>query len=224
MRVVTDDETYDAAVVVVAAGAWAADLLSPHLTLPPLVVTQETAFHFAPRDPHPWPSFIHYDRIACYGLETPGEGVKVAEHHTGPVVTASGRDFVVDATARERVATFVEGWLPGLVPEPVSEVTCLYTNTATEDFVLDRVGPVVVASMLGTRVQVRAAHRTHGRRSGRRRRHPRVPLRARTFHELLGACTQSYASACSVSRRAITRRHNVSSAPSKIESTRASTK
>ena len=32
------------------------------------------------------------------------------------------------------------------------------------------------------------------------------------------------ASACSASRRAMTRRHNVSSAPSKIESTRASTK
>ena len=146
VQVVTDDEIYDAAVVVVAAGAWTADLLSPHLTLPPLVVTQESAFHFAPRDPQPWPSFIHYDEIACYGLETPGEGVKVAEHHSGPVVTASGRDFVVDASARERVATFVEAWLPGLVPEPVSEVTCLYTNTTTEDFVLDRVGPIVVAS------------------------------------------------------------------------------
>jgi sarcosine oxidase len=36
--------------------------------------------------------------------------------------------------------------MPGLEPAPVSEVTCLYTSTETEDFVLDRVGPVVVAS------------------------------------------------------------------------------
>jgi len=72
--------------------------------------------------------------------------VKVAEHHTGPEVTAAGRDFVVDAAARDRVTSFVEQWLPGLVPAPVSEVTCLYTNTATEDFVLDRVGPIVIAS------------------------------------------------------------------------------
>jgi sarcosine oxidase len=145
-RVVTDDETYDAAVVVVAAGAWVGGLLDAHLALPRFVVTQESAFHFAPREPVPWPSFIHHGAVFQYGLETPGEGVKVAEHHTGSEVTAATRDFVVDAAARERVVTFVEQWLPGLAPAPISEVTCLYTNTATEDFVLDRVGPIVVAS------------------------------------------------------------------------------
>lgn len=146
IRVVTDDESYDAAVAVVAAGAWAAPLLAPHVEVPRLVVTQESAFHFAPREPLPWPSFIHHGASARYGLETSGEGVKVAEHHTGRTVTADTRDFEVDAGARERVATFVETWMPGLEPTPVSEVTCLYTNTATEDFVLDRVGPIVVVS------------------------------------------------------------------------------
>ena len=146
VRVITDDETYDSAVVVVAAGSWVGDLLGSHLSLPRLVVTQESAFHFAPRKPVPWPSFIHHGAIFQYGLETPGEGVKVAEHHTGPSVTAAERDFVVDVAARARVVKFVEEWLPGLTPDPVSEVTCLYTNTANEDFVLDRVGPIVVAS------------------------------------------------------------------------------
>lgn len=146
VRVVTDEETYDAAVVVVAAGSWIGELLGPHVTLPPLGVTQESAFHFAPCEPVPWPSFIHHGAIFQYGLETPGEGVKVAEHHTGPTVTAAARDFVVDGAARARVVKFVERWLPGLAPDPVSEVTCLYTNTVNEDFVLDRVGPVVVAS------------------------------------------------------------------------------
>ncbi len=145
-RVVTDDETYDAAVVVVAAGGWIEPLLAAQVSLPELVVTQESAFHFAPRESTTWPSFIHHGPIAQYGLETPGEGVKVAEHHSGPRVRAATRDGVVDAVARRRVTEFVESWLPGLVPEPVSEVTCLYTNTATEDFVLDRVGPIVVVS------------------------------------------------------------------------------
>ena len=36
--------------------------------------------------------------------------------------------------------------LPGLHPEPVAEATCLYTTTPDDDFVLDRVGPVVLAS------------------------------------------------------------------------------
>jgi monomeric sarcosine oxidase len=146
-RVVTDDETYDAAVVVVAAGGWLEPVLGAHLALPKLVVSQESAFHFAPRDEQQtWPSFIHHGPIAQYGLEAPGEGVKVAEHHSGPPVTAATRDGQVDPAARARVVEFVERWLPGLVPEPVSEVTCLYTNTATEDFVLDRVGPIVVVS------------------------------------------------------------------------------
>lgn len=147
VHVVTDGETYDATVAVVAAGGWVAELLGADTGLPDLVVTQESAFHFPARDPsEQWPSFIHHRRVAVYGLETPGEGVKVAEHHAGPVVRAETRDFVVDAGARERVVAYVDSWMPGLVPEPVSEVTCLYTNTATEDFVLDRVGPIVVAS------------------------------------------------------------------------------
>jgi sarcosine oxidase len=146
VRVFTDSETYDAAVAVVAAGAWVEPLLEQLVPLPPLVVTQECAFHFAPSDPLPWPSFIHHGPTTRYGLDTPGEGVKVAEHHTGPEMTAAARDFVVDPAARERTMRFVETWLPGLSPLPVTEVTCLYTNTATEDFVLDRFGPIVVAS------------------------------------------------------------------------------
>ena len=33
-----------------------------------------------------------------------------------------------------------------LDPDPVGELTCLYTSTATEDFILDRQGPFVVCS------------------------------------------------------------------------------
>jgi sarcosine oxidase len=146
VRVITDEETYDAPVAVVAAGAWTASLLAPHVALPPLVVTQESAFHFAPRELIPWPSFIHHGDVFCYGLETPGEGVKVAEHHAGPVVTAGRRDFVVDAGSRARVVDFVTRFLPGLDPAPASEVTCLYTSTPDETFVLERTGPIVAVS------------------------------------------------------------------------------
>ena len=116
--------------------------------LPPLRVTQESVFHFAPRDAHSWwPSLIHHhDGATVYGLETPSVGVKLAEHHTGPVVDPDTRDGMVDPGSRERVVQFVERWMPGLAPVPVDETTCLYTTTPTEDFVIDRVGPVVVAS------------------------------------------------------------------------------
>ena len=36
--------------------------------------------------------------------------------------------------------------MPGLVPLPVAGATCLYTNTPTQDFVIDREGPIVVGS------------------------------------------------------------------------------
>jgi sarcosine oxidase len=77
---------------------------------------------------------------------TPGEGVKVAEHLTGSVTDADGRDFAIDAEGRARVSRYVERWFPGLDPMAVSSSTCLYTSTVTQDFVVDRSGPLVVAA------------------------------------------------------------------------------
>lgn len=147
VRVIAGDDVLVVDTVVVAAGAWVDRVAGPHVTLPPFTVTQESVFHFAPRaTPSWWPSLIHHGSTSVYGLETPGVGVKLAEHHTGPVVDPFTRDGVIDPGSRERIVQFVEEWMPGLVPIPVDEVTCLYTTTATEDFVIDRSGPVVVAS------------------------------------------------------------------------------
>jgi sarcosine oxidase len=46
------------------------------------------------------------------------------------------------------VQGFVTRRVPGLGSRPVNEVTCLYTWTANEDFILDRPGggPFVIAS------------------------------------------------------------------------------
>ena len=145
----TDDTDFHASVVVVAAGAWAETLLAGLAPLPRLTVTQEQTFHFRPRgDTTAWPSFIHYraDRPAVYGLETPGEGVKVAEHHTGKTVDPNTRDGAIDVAGRDRVRQYVEQWLPGLDPDPVNEATCLYTSTPDFGFVVERQGPIVVVS------------------------------------------------------------------------------
>ena len=149
VEVRTAGETWRATSAVVAAGAWVPQLAAGTPGLPPLEVTQEQVVHFptAPGAPglEEWPSFVHRGRW-IYGLATPGEGVKVAEHHTGPVVDPDARSFAPDDAAVERVRRYAAEWLPGLVPEPVSVTTCLYTSTRSEDFVIDRVGPVVVAS------------------------------------------------------------------------------
>jgi sarcosine oxidase len=150
----TADRSWRAPVVVVAAGAWLEPLLGGQVPLPPLVVTQVGAFHFAPRAAGPvppWPALICYDDMVRYGLpagrdgEVPG-AIKVGEHGGGTITTGDGRDGMVNAAARERVRTFARQCLPGLEPEPVGEATCLYTSTPSDDFILDRHGPFVVCS------------------------------------------------------------------------------
>lgn len=154
VRVRTDGTTLTADTVVVAAGAWLPDLaghLGVRLDLPALRVTQQQVFHFASREPGTtWPVFVHKDEMSTYGLPSdrdagPGS-VKVAQHDGGALTSAAARDGVVDPAARARIVEHVGRWLPGLDPQPVAETTCLYTSTPDEDFVLDRVGPVVVAS------------------------------------------------------------------------------
>ncbi len=152
-------QSWRAPVVIVAAGPWLEPLLGGNLALvrlPELVVMQQQAFHFAPVTPawngvQPPPSFIRYDGIVTYGLlagrdgEVPG-AVKIGEHGPGRVTTGDDRDGIVDPAARDRICAFVRNELVGLDPAPVGELTCLYTSTASEDFILDRQGPFVICS------------------------------------------------------------------------------
>lgn len=152
VRVETDEGRLVARRVVVAAGAWTAGVLGDLVTLPPLRVTQERVFHFARRPGvAEWPVVVHKDTVSAYHLPSgrdggPGGARKVAEHRTGPVTTPDARSGQSDPVARGRVSAYVERWMPGLDPEPIAETTCLYTSTPSDDFVLDRVGPIVVCS------------------------------------------------------------------------------
>jgi sarcosine oxidase len=146
-----------APVAVIAPGAWIAPLLAGLVDLPPLRVTQQQVFHFAPVRPPapgeaPWPVFIHdSDDGFFYGLpggrdgEVPG-AIKLGEMGRGTLTTADARDYAVDPVDRQRAVSFTARRLPGLVSEPVNEVSCLFTETANEDFILDRRGPLVIAS------------------------------------------------------------------------------
>jgi sarcosine oxidase len=151
-------ESFDAEQIVVAAGGWLPELLG-ELALPTgfldgfpvLEVRQEQAYHFPYREGgHPWPTFIYKSgQIQVYGL--PGgrdaeyRGQKVAEYNGGKRIrSAALHDKVMDDANRRRVVDYVEQYLPGLVPEPYAETTCLFTNTPNEDFVIDRVDGITV--------------------------------------------------------------------------------
>lgn len=119
--------------------------------MPDLTVTQQQVFHFPRRDTAvDWPVIIHQAELDTYSLPGgrdggPMGGRKVAES-LGATTTADGRSGIVDPVARQRITDYVQQSLPGLIPEPFNETTCLYTSTVNGDFVLDRVGPLIVCS------------------------------------------------------------------------------
>jgi sarcosine oxidase len=144
---------YRSQIAVLACGPWTPQTLPAGALagacLPPITVTREQVLHFPrrPGEATEWPSFIHHREPWVYGLEAPGEGVKVAEHHTGPVLESpDGSSFELDPDAQRRVEAYVEAWMPGLEPVAASGTTCLYDTTPTEDFIIDHRDPVVVAT------------------------------------------------------------------------------
>ena len=143
VEVSTDEEMVRARLAVVTAGAWVTHVLGRRA--PDVVVTQEQVQHFAPRVEQEWPGFIHHRQPWIYGLLTPGEGVKVDEHHVGPHVDPDHR-LPRSRELEAKVVRYVEEWMPGLDPTPVHTTECLYTTTPDESFVLERVGPVVIGS------------------------------------------------------------------------------
>jgi sarcosine oxidase len=163
-----DGRTLDAERIVVTAGGWLPALLD-HLPLPagfralvpPLQVSQENAYHFPYRDDSAtdgteavpsWPTFIHKSSaIPTYGL--PGgrdagfRGQKIAEFLGGRKITsAADQDGLVDPANRARIVDYVRRYLPGLVPEPYAEATCLFTNTPNEDFLIDGADGITLVS------------------------------------------------------------------------------
>ncbi|REE04171.1 FAD-dependent oxidoreductase [Citricoccus muralis] len=151
--------TIETSHVVVAAGGWLPGLLArlplpagAAEAVPPLTVMQENAYHFPYRDPQQlWPSLIHKDEMQVYSL--PGgrdagfRGQKLAEYNGGRALgSAALQDGIIDPANRERVIEYVRRNLPGLVPEPYAETTCLFTNTPDEHFVLDTLDDITLVS------------------------------------------------------------------------------
>jgi sarcosine oxidase len=146
----TDQTTYHCHKLIISAGPWAGPLLATlGLTLP-LAVTQEQYAVFAPQTPEIFqparmPVFIHYGPLSglqpidYYGFPIFGHaGVKVGEHHAGPVVTANTRTFEVDAERLRRLSTYARDTLPATGGEVLEAATCLYTNTPDQHFIIDR--------------------------------------------------------------------------------------
>ncbi len=145
VRVTTQKTTYEAEHLVVAPGAWAADLLK--WTLPSLQVRRHVMAWFEPTEniahfaPDRFPIYIWQtgSRQIFYGFPaTDGgdSGVKVALHSGGEICTPETieRDIAEAdiAEIREQLAIYI----PALNGKLLHATTCMYTMTPDEHFVV----------------------------------------------------------------------------------------
>ncbi len=143
----SENETISADVVVCAAGAWTPGLLEGLVDIPKPKISQEQSLYFMSKDPGAiWPNmYHHFDDFTFYSQEAPGVGVLVSGIRMGTYIDkVQDRDFVVDPLVAIKVCDYVSNYLPGLDPKPIQSDTCVATFFKNGNFVLDRVGDIVI--------------------------------------------------------------------------------
>ncbi len=156
-----DGRAIRADVVVDCAGPHALALLGDPARLvgAPPSLPQVAYFEAEPSraaDPTRLPVFIEWGDTMVYGLPVFGSGVhagtfKVSHHTPGarlhdydPSATPAPSLDQHDTAHLDTLTHAVRRLLPGLNPDPVATERCVYDNSVDTDFVLDRVGNVVV--------------------------------------------------------------------------------
>lgn len=134
---------YSAPRLVVSAGPWAGQLLT---TLGvPLRVLQKHLHWFENRDPRylqsqGCPAFFYEAHGGFfYGFPArDAQGLKVADHSGGAdVIDPLTVDRSVDPAERQRVASFLANYLPGVSQRPTRHAVCMYTMSLDGHFVID---------------------------------------------------------------------------------------
>ena len=137
-----------ARVAIVTAGPWSGGLLAALSVPVPGRATLEQVAYLEPADPaHPpsMPIFIAHAEQAPYGLPVPGSPLfKIGIHQSGPAIDPDAQDPSPDPWLLARLADTVREYLPALRPQPAATERCVYDNTPDEDFIVDRVGQVVI--------------------------------------------------------------------------------
>ncbi len=144
----TADATYTAEKIVLAAGGWAKKLLAALGIDLPLRITQEHIAYFLPAKGSPSHRIGHMPNVIdrhpsppehiFYALpHTEVAGVKAGFHGTGPEIDPDARPDM-DMTRFAPVSQWISQRFPHLSPTPTNALTCLYTITPDEHFILDR--------------------------------------------------------------------------------------
>ncbi|MDQ6690317.1 MAG: N-methyl-L-tryptophan oxidase [Gemmatimonadota bacterium] len=145
VRVTTPSGTYLADRLVLAGGAWNAELLDD-LRLP-LTVERQSVFWFAPEsqndvyDSARFPIYAYEYRPGsiCYGFPRLPRGIKASVMHAGEISQHPDavRRTIEDGEA-ESLRVALRPVLPGLARAPVLESgVCIFTNTPDHHFIVD---------------------------------------------------------------------------------------
>jgi sarcosine oxidase len=157
VRLSTTAGDVEAGCVVVCAGPWTSVLLATAGIAVPGLATLEQVAYLEPAVPGPardadrggacMPIFVHYGGEFPYGLPVPGSRrYKVGLHHAGPAIDPDHQHQAADAGISARTALAVSTILPGFDPRPVAVDRCVYDTSPDTDFIVDRIGNVVIGS------------------------------------------------------------------------------
>jgi sarcosine oxidase len=142
--VTADGETIGARAAIVATGPWIGDLLpelAPHLRLSRQVMGWFQPARARSFEPDRFPVFLFATGAGTiYGFpDFAGAGVKIACHeHGAPLAHAALAAQDASATDIGPVRAAIAAILPDLAETPAAMKTCIYTNTADEEFVIGR--------------------------------------------------------------------------------------
>jgi sarcosine oxidase len=135
--------------VIVTAGPWSGGLLATAGVSVPSRPTLEQVGYLKPAGGSAeailTPIFISHAEQAPYGLPVPFSALyKVGIHPSGPVTDPDAQQQSDDPALFARLADVAARYLPEHEPQPVSGERCIYDNTPDEDFIIDRIGNVVI--------------------------------------------------------------------------------
>ena len=144
----TSAGTVTARTAVITAGPWTGGLLATLGVPLPGHATLEQIAYLQPAGPvAETPIFIGHADRAPYGLPVPGSPLyKIGIHPSGPPTDPDAQEQSAEPRLLSKLAEVAKQYLPGYDPEPTATERCVYDNTPDEDFVVDRIGNVVVGS------------------------------------------------------------------------------
>ncbi|HET9895732.1 MAG TPA: FAD-dependent oxidoreductase [Streptosporangiaceae bacterium] len=149
VRVSTTGGDIDAGRAIVCAGPWTPKLAASAGIAMPAAATMEQVAYLAPAraDAGPMPILVHYGGEFPYGLPVPGSDLyKIGIHFGGPAVDPDRQDHRDDAGLVARIKQAATAFLPGFHADPVATERCIYDTTPDTDFIVDRVGAIVLGS------------------------------------------------------------------------------